>query len=249
MVVRRVFLGTLVSAMAMVLSPAPVHAGAFSVSPVRVDLSARVATGALTIRNQQDADVAVEAQAVLWEQVEGVDQLTPTRDVLVSPVVFTLSGHGAQLVRVALQRPADAQRELSYRLILTEVPAQPAAGSSGLNVALRLSLPIFVEPLAPAQPILEWTAARSGDDTLSITARNTGGAHARVLDFAGAPLTNPDSVVVAHGAAYVLPDQIRTWPLKINQMDGTSGTDWHRLRLKGTTEAGDFTVEISSEDG
>jgi fimbrial chaperone protein len=248
-IVRSLLLGTLASAAAMVLSPMPVQAGAFSVSPLRVDLSSRVQTGALTIRNQQDAEVTVEAQAMLWKQADGEDRLTPTRDVLVSPVVFTLPANGSQLVRVALQHPADAEHELSYRLILTEVPAQAAPGFTGLSVALRLSLPIFVEPIAAAQPNIEWTATRGGDGTLAITARNTGSAHARVLNFMVAPAAGPDEALVEQVAAYILPGQLRTWVLKINQKDGTSGTDWRRLRVNGTTEAGDFAVEVSSDDG
>ncbi len=245
---RNLFLGTLVSAAALMLSPTPAHAGSFSVSPVRIDLSSRAATGALTLRNRQDAEVVVEAQAMLWEQADGEDRLTPTRDVLVSPVVFTLPPNGSQLVRVALQHAADAQRELSYRLILTEVPpeAKPVAG---LNVSLRISLPIFVEPAVAAKPTLEWTAKRGSDGALAVTAHDLGGAHARVLNFTVAPLATPDKVIEQRVAAYILPGQSRTWILKLNQKDGSSGTDWHRLRVKGTTEAGDFEAEISPDDG
>src|SRR5262245_32661482 len=140
MIARSLLLGTLASAATWILLPTPVQAGTFSVSPLRIDLTSKVQTGALTIRNQRDSEVAVEAQGMLWEQVDGQDQLTPTRDVLVSPVVFTLQANGSQLVRVALQRHAEADRELSYRLILTEVPSQASHDFTGLNVALRLSL-------------------------------------------------------------------------------------------------------------
>ncbi len=75
---RGLLLGTLVSAVALVLSPAPVHAGTFSVSPLRIDFSSRTQTGAVTIRNQQDAEVVVEAQVMLWEQSDGEDRLSST---------------------------------------------------------------------------------------------------------------------------------------------------------------------------
>jgi fimbrial chaperone protein len=248
MFVRGLLLGTLVSAAALALSPAPVHAGTFSVSPLRVELSRKVQTGALTIRNRQDAQVVVEAQAMLWEQSDGEDRLTATRDVLVSPVVFTLPPNGSQLVRVALRRPPDAQRELSYRLILSEVPPRAEQGFTGLNVALRLSLPIFVEATAGAQPSLEWSATRGADDNLAVSARNAGGAHARVLHFSVAPFDAPDATIDEQVAAYILPGQAHTWMLDIHQKDGTSGTDSHRLRVKGATEASDFELEISPAD-
>ena len=249
MTARGLLLGTLAAAAVWMLTPTPVHAGTFSVSPLRVDLSSKVQTGALTIRNQRDTEVTVEAQGVLWAQVDGQDGLTPTRDVLVSPVVFTLPANGSQLVRVALQRPTDAVSELSYRLILTEVPPQATPDFTGLNVALRLSLPIFVAPMADAQPKIDWTARTAGDGTVDVTARNIGSAHARVLNLKVAPIDDADSAIVEQAAAYILPGQSRTWVLNTNRKDGTSGIDWRRLRVTGNTEAGDFSAEISSDGG
>jgi len=234
---------------AALLSPMPVHAGSFAVSPLRVDFSPVAQTGALTIRSFDGDDVVVEAHAMLWEQVDGQDRLTPTRDVLVSPVVFKLAANGSQLVRVALQRPIDDQRELSYRLILSEVPRQADPDFAGLNVALRISLPIFVSAANAAQPAIEWSATRSGD-RLDLTARNLGNAHARVLSLAVAPAEAPDDVAFQQrAAAYILPAEARTWPLDLRQPDGSSGTDWRRLRVKGATEAGDFDLEINPSGG
>ncbi len=184
---------------------------------------------------------------MLWEQTGGEEKLTGTRELLVSPAVVTIPGNGSQLVRVALRRPVDAERELSYRLILTEVPQAASPDFTGLSVALRLSLPIFVAPVATAAPALEWSAVRSGEGSVKLAARNAGNAHARVLSFdvlsaAGSRLGLPQNV-----SAYILPGQARTWTLENKQNEATSSNDWHRLRVKGTTEAGDFEVEIRPE--
>ena len=77
--------------------------------------------------------MVVQADTRLWEQVGGEERLSPTRDVLVSPAVFTIPANGSQIVRVALRRPPDAERELSYRLILTEVPQQASPDFTGLE--------------------------------------------------------------------------------------------------------------------
>jgi fimbrial chaperone protein len=246
--VHRFIACILVSVTAVALSPTSVQAGSFSVSPLRVDFSTVAQTGALTIRSFQDSDVIVEAHAMLWEQVDGKDQLSPTRDVLVSPVVFTLPANGSQLVRVALQRPLDVQRELSYRLILSEVPRATDPDFSGLNVALRISLPVFVTA-TNAAPAIEWTATRNGD-ALDLTARNVGLAHARVLNLAVAPVDGPDGVALhAQNAAYILPNEARTWPLDVGSQAGSSASDWRRLRVKGATDDGDFDLEIDANDG
>lgn len=247
MTFRRLILGILASAAACGLPSTPALAGTFSISPLRVELSTRAQTGALTIRNQEETPVVVQAAVLLWEQADGQDRLTPTRDVLVSPAVFTLPGNGSQLVRVALRRPADAQTELSYRLILTEVPQQASPDFTGLNVALRLSLPIFVAPAAAAQPRLDWSAARAADGAIAVTARNAGNVHERVLNFSVAPVAGAAAAIPQDVTAYLLPGQSRTWMLDHRQNDATSGTEWHRLRMKGSTEAGDFEVETPLE--
>jgi len=245
--VQRFILGVLASAAAFALSPTPVHAGTFSISPLRAELSSRVQTGALTIRNQEETAVVIQAEVLLWEQVDGQDKLTPTRDVLVSPAVFTLTGNGSQLVRVALRRPADGQRELTYRLILTEVPQQASPEFTGLNVSLRLSLPIFVAPIASANPQLEWSATRNAEGSITVTARNVGNVHSRVLNFTVSPAAGAAPGIEQDVTAYLLPGQARAWTLDKKQNEAISSTDWHRLRVKGTTEAGDFEVEILLE--
>ena len=245
---RGLLLCVLASATAFGLSPVPAFAGSFSVSPLRVELSAGAATGALTLRNRADQPVVVQAEAMLWEQADGQDQLTPTRDLLVSPAVFTLAGEGSQLLRVALRRAPDAGRQLSYRLLLTEVPTQPAEGSSGLSVALRLSLPVFVAPASgSAEPSLEWSLARAGGG-LILTARNTGNAHARVLSFTAAPDEGQGETLDQRVATYILPGQARSWPLGVADGLPKAATEGRRLRVKGAAEAGDVDVVVALDE-
>ena len=99
---RSPIIGLLASAAVFGLPSMPAHAGSFSISPIRLDLSAGARTAALTVRNDAQ-EVLVQAEMMLWEQVDGEDRLTPTRDLLVSPAVFTLPPKGSQLVRVALR--------------------------------------------------------------------------------------------------------------------------------------------------
>ena len=109
----------------------------------------------------------VQTQGLAWSQEGGQDALTPSRDLLVSPAVFTLPAGGSQLVRVALRRNVDPARELTYRLLLQEVPQAASPDFNGLQIALRLSVPVFVEPLAPATPQIAWVATRGTDGKLS----------------------------------------------------------------------------------
>ena len=133
------------------LSPAA-PAGTFSISPLRVDLSSSTKTAALTVRNEDATEVVVQADGMAWSQPGGEDTLVATRDLLVSPAVFTLAPGAQQLVRVALRRAPDPARELSYRLIIQEVPqaAAPITRASKRSARWRAELrrASFASPIA-----------------------------------------------------------------------------------------------------
>jgi fimbrial chaperone protein len=218
-------------------------AGTFSISPVRVDLAAQSTTGVVTIRNQEDAPVVVQAEVMLWQQSAAGEQLVPTRDVLVTPAVFTVSPQGSQVVRLALRREVDPRTELSYRLILTEVPQQAAPGFNGLHMALQMSLPVFIAAQAPTAPRITWSAARGTDGKVAVTAMNAGSEHARVLDLLVSPQPGAGEWLHQQGAYYVLPGQSRSWPIDTDKNNDSA--QWRQLRVKGSTDDGDFATELS----
>jgi fimbrial chaperone protein len=228
-----------------------VLAGTFSISPVRLDLSAAATTGALTVRNEEATTVVVQADVLAWEQAGGEDQLAATREVLVSPAVFTLPPNGTQLVRVALRRSADAQRELSYRLSLTEVPQPASPDFNGLKVSLHLSLPVFVAAASATPAQLAWSARTDGQGRVVVSAANAGGTHARILNFSVAPADGSAQAVSQPAAAYVLAGQTRSWTLDDEQNDkthkGTKLADARNLRLKGNTDQGEIATELVLE--
>jgi fimbrial chaperone protein len=242
--VRHLLVSFLASMAACGLPSAQASAGTFSISPVRVDLAAESTTGVVTIRNQEDQPVVVQAESKLWQQTIAGEQLESTRDVLVTPAVFTIPPQGSQVVRIALRRDVDPRVELSYRLILTEVPQQAAPGFSGLNLALRMSLPIFIAAQAPTAPQIKWTAARSPDGTVAVTAMNAGSEHARVLDLLINPQPGGEQWLHQQGAHYVLPGQAHRWALDPAKSANDSA-QWRQLRVKGSTDDGDFATELT----
>ena len=224
----------------------PAHAGSFSISPIRLDLSAAARSAALTVRNDE-REALVQAEVMLWEQVDGEDRLTPTRDLLVSPAVFTLPQNGSQLVRVALRSaPADTTRELSYRLILQEVPQPANPDFSGLQVALRLSVPVFVANAGRDRAGARVVRRRRPATGLVLTAQNSGDVHARIHGFSVAPAVGDDAPLVQPVATYILPGQARSWSLGQKQGDTTSAAGWRRLRLKVTTDDGESETELDT---
>jgi fimbrial chaperone protein len=232
----------LASAAAFGLPPA--SAGSFSISPLRAELSQQSRTAAITVRNEDAAPVIVQAQAWAWSQPGGEDHLEATKDLLVSPAVFTLPPKGSQLVRVALRRDADPRRELSYRLTLQEVPAQAAPDFTGLTVALKMSLPVFVAALSPSPAELTWTATRGPEGGLVLAATNVGETHAKVLGFTLTPADPGAATLNQQVASYVLPGVTRSWAIQ-NENDKNNTAIADRYRLKANTERGAVDAELS----
>jgi fimbrial chaperone protein len=224
----------------------PATAGTFTISPLRVDLSRGAPSAALTVRNEEETAVVVQVETLQWTQGDGQDALDPSRDLIASPTVFTLAPQGTQLVRVALRRAPDATREHSYRLVLQEVPPAPAPDFTGLQVALRLSLPVFVAAEASSPPRLAWSAARNPDGGLTVTAQNTGSIHARILGFSVVPETGAAPGFDQPVASYLLPGASRSWRFGENTGAGAASAIAPRYRLRGRTDTGEFTAELAT---
>ena len=211
-------------------------------NPIRVNLSAAKRSEALTVTNSGSDPVVVQVSAMAWAQDAGKDVLSATSDVLVSPPIATIAPGKEQIVRVGLRRAPDAHTELSYRLFLQEVPPPPKPGFQGLQVALRVGLPIFVEPRdGRAKAALEWTASSLGKDSIRLTLQNQGNGHIQISDIGLYAKGGKDPIASRTGLVYVLPGQSHEWDLALRHGD-IGGTE--RLRLKVTTDAGSIDTEI-----
>jgi fimbrial chaperone protein len=233
---RQALLGLAVSLLA-----AGAHAGTFSVSPVRVSLSAAQRVQALKVRNDGIEPAVVQLEVVGWSQLEGGDAYAPTADVLATPPIFTIAPGATQLVRVGLRRVPDGQRELTYRLHLQEVPPPPKPGFRGLAMALRVSLPVFVAAPAAA-PVMHWQATRNAQGDVNVRLANDGNAHVQVGSL---QLSAPGGTGLASRkvAAYVLAGQSRDWTLRLDPPPQAGAV----LRLAAQTDAGEVNADLRLE--
>lgn len=217
-----------------------VCAGSFSVSPVRATLSVSQSVGMLTVHNSGATPAVIQLEALQWSQQDGKDIYAPTRDVLATPPIFTVPPQGKQIIRVGLRGKPDASVERSYRLFLREVPPPPAAGQQGLQIALHMSLPVFVAPLAPAKPVLTWQARHEANGQLRLRARNSGNSHVQITNLR---LLQSDGIELTQKsmADYLLPGQERSWSLMPAKRPGAT------LRLQAQTDAGPLQSEVAVE--
>lgn len=233
--VRRLLGGVL-----LLLAIGPAFAGSIAVNPIRVTLHATQTTSALVVRNSGAEASVVQLQIVSWSQQDGKDVYVPTKDLLATPPIFTVPAGGSQTVRVGLRRRADAHSEGTYRLILQEVPPPPKPEFRGLQVALRLSVPVFVAPAVAPSSTLTWHAELTSQGDLKIAAVNTGNTHVQVIRFKLASDGTELAPTTPAGSAYVLPGQRREWNMRFTSAP-SAGT---KVRVDAQTDAGDMQADV-----
>ena len=209
-------------AAATVLTSLPADAGVFSVTPVRIYMTPRDRAIALTLTNEGDTEVALQADINVWSQkADGTDELVLTEDMILSPPIIKLAPKARQVVRLALLKPADASRQLTYRLIVREVPEATASQSNTVEVpiALALSMPVFITP-PPARREITCVAER-GAAAIAAVCSNTGTAYAQVREVT---LKRADaSLARFEGGEYILPGARKAIALKAGAQPAPAG--------------------------
>lgn len=215
-------------------------AGAWRVTPIRVELDARTRSATVTVLNEGDEPLHLQMKAFEWTQDEkGNDQYKETEDLIFFPKIMEVRPNDARLLRVGLKAPAVA-RERTYRLFLEEIPAPRKAEGAQVAIAIRFGLPIFVKPVKEeAKGVLESVTLSNGQ--LNVAIRNTGNTHFFVesisvqgKDAGGQAIYTQDV-----DGWYLLGGAVRTYTLKVpaevcpklNRLDLRVKTD--RFELKG----------------
>lgn len=192
-------------------------AGVFTVTPVRIYMTPKDRAVAVTITNEGDTPVALQADLSEWKQKpDGSDELTLTEDLILSPPIVKLAPKARQVVRLALLVPADPARQLTYRLILREIPEATAPKKSGVDVpiALALSMPVFITPPA-AKREMACALARGDAKTLAVTCSNSGTAYSQIREVS---VRRKDKVEGRfEGGVYVLPGAQKKIPVPFAQ--------------------------------
>ncbi len=203
----------------LILSIAPFQAvqaaASLEVSPIRITLSQNATIAAMTIHNRGTSDALVQLRVAKWSQQDGKDQYEDSDDMIACPPLFNVGAGEEQVVRMALGVPYDDwSTEGTYRLYIQEVPPRPDdSAENQIQFAVRISIPIFLQPESKAQPPLSWTFTQK--DGLWATVENTGNAHALV---SGIRLMKDGEVFYdTNTHQYILPGATMSWRLDAAQ--------------------------------
>jgi len=173
----------LLAAALALLATAAAGQNSFTVTPLRIDLSPQSRAAVVDVINTSAGPLTLQMQQRSWVQDEGRDGHAETRDLILSPAIFTLQPSEKQVVRIALRGAPDAQRERAFRIFISEVPTpqlKTTPDATGFRIALRMDIPLFVAPVQSATPEASYALDAKGSRLL---VRNAGNAHIRYTDF------------------------------------------------------------------
>lgn len=188
---------------------APASAGVFTVTPVRIYMAPKDRAVAVTITNDGDSEIVLQADLHSWAQKpDGTDQLTLTEDLILSPPIIKLAPKAKQVVRLARLVPPDPKRQMTYRFILREVPEALAPKNKiQVPIALALSMPVFITP-PNARRGVTCELAGVESKTIGVRCGNLGNAYAQIREIE--ILRGEQKIARYEGGTYILPGASRT---------------------------------------
>jgi fimbrial chaperone protein len=186
------------------LIAAQAQAGEFTISPIRIYMNPEDRAVAVTITNESDEPLVMQADLYTWSQdAAGEEVLELSEELFLSPPIIKLEARGRQVVRLARLNNAAPTEQLTFRMIAREIPEAtlPAAGAQ-VQVALALSLPIFITP-HNAKSELECSFEQAAASP-QVICENIGNAYAqpRALTLSNAA---GETVATLEPANYILP--------------------------------------------
>jgi fimbrial chaperone protein len=209
----------------------------FTVTPLRVDLAPNTPAAIVDVINTSAGPLTLQVQQRAWMQSDGRDSQADTRDLILSPAIFTLQRGEKQVVRIALRGAPDARRERAYRIFVSEVPGpqiKATPDASGFRVALRMDIPLFVAPIQPAasEPSYAFDPAAA-----RLIVRNAGTGHIRYTDFV---VLQAGRKVAELPIFTVLPGSERVFDLPRERLGAGGG-----LRVQADSNAGPIDAAVA----
>jgi fimbrial chaperone protein len=214
-------------------------AQALTVVPVNIFLQPGQKATTLTVTNQGSSKTAVQIRAYAWSQHDGEDQLTHSEEVVISPPIASIAPGANQVVRLVLRTSAqDADREATYRVLIDQIP--PPAEPGIVHVVIRLSIPIFSEPMKHAVPDVHFhVEIKAGEAVL--VADNSGSRHDVVRDIELSTGDGRTLKAVPGLSPYVLASASRRWTIAAQ---GPLPLPGETLKLTAHSDTGEIEQQV-----
>ncbi|MCA0403673.1 MAG: fimbria/pilus periplasmic chaperone [Proteobacteria bacterium] len=186
---------------------------AVGVSPTRLSLSTKTPIVTLTLTNENKTPLTMQLKLVSWRQDKGKDVYASSYDLIVTPQIFNIPPKGIQLVRLGLDKPLFSNKISAYRLFVDEVVTSKEVKPGQLKMAIRLSIPVIIEPLVPVKQSLIWRREQLKDKT-KISVENKGNNIIFISSLQGLTANKKAIMKPLRTFTYLLPGSKTFWLIK-----------------------------------
>ena len=202
------------------------QAAEFAVSPIKLFFDRQTRSAVVTVSNDAEEPLVVQMSLARWTQnMEAQDIYTESEDFQYFPRLMTIPPKDKRVIRIGVRVPPAGSDEVTYRLFINEVLAQPEKTATPMvRLAFRFALPIFVAP-ATSSSIGEIVGVtfdpgvdkNAGKTVARVGVSNTGTENFRIESIRlSLPKGEP---IQESGGWYLLPGASREHSLVIDTVD------------------------------
>lgn len=197
----------------------PAKSAVFDIYPVRIFMDSKNRTEKVVIKNLDSKELQIQVRVFSWDQTEqGEDKYEETNEIVIFPKILKIKPSEEKVIRVGCQVPPDG-REKTYRIMVEELPPVEQSNQQGvrINILLKVSVPIFLSPVAKKRSgEMEFEGVK--DDTLLITVNNNGNVHfiASQLKIKGTDRSGSEIFSTTQNGWYILAGRKKQFSVKLD---------------------------------
>ena len=208
--------------------------------PTHIFIDSKEKAAAMWLENRGNTLQTYQMRIYAWSHNGNEEELTEQDNIVGSPPIMQIEPAKRQLVRLIRTNTPPPGKELTYRVILDEIPpAEPQTQdkANGIQFRMRYSVPVFVfgEGLsaqsmqgsgkieadkAVIENSLSWRIKNSKKQK-TLEVRNNGPVHVHLRNLTFAK-TNETKTDPAGAAGYVLPGKTMSWPVTAKMGSGST---------------------------
>lgn len=162
------------------------NAAYITVTPINLYLDNATTLTNFSLKNDSDEVATLQINAKKWQQVKGKDVYTDTKDIVLSPVIFSIKPHSKQIIRLGLRQPLNNTSEATYRIITSELPVNSDSigktKKDTISVLLQIDMPLFIVPSAVVQN-MSFQVKKKSANKVTVKFVNTGNVHAQITNL------------------------------------------------------------------
>jgi fimbrial chaperone protein len=212
-------------------------AQALAVLPVNIFVQPGQRATTLTVTNQGSAETAIQIRAFAWNQPDGADQLTTSDAVVVSPPLVSIAAGATQVVRIVLRQSPQGS-EATYRILVDQIP--PKAEPGIVHIVLRMSIPIFAQPMTRAAPHVQFHVEFDAGQVY-LVGINDGLRHEAIRNIELSTSDGRTLKADPSSSPYILAGVTRRWHIA---MEGPLPLPSESLRLTAHADAGAIKEQV-----